>query len=91
MKILKSPKFKPIKCECGCEYEYDGNYNEIQSQVLRGYPREDGEIRHITLYLPCPICGECNELIKEPVESKNTCTCCGAEIPEGRRICKECK
>ena len=23
MKIIKAPKFKTVKCECGCEYEFE--------------------------------------------------------------------
>lgn len=59
MKIIKEPKFKPIKCHCGCEFEHEIG-DAVEVKTLYGYKTI---VR--LCYVRCPVCGSKNALTKE--------------------------
>lgn len=60
MKILKMPKIKPIKCPCGCEYEF-----EQGDEIVRFETQYEQGTVSVQCSLPCPFCGRLNNLIYE--------------------------
>ena len=58
MKIIKMPKVKPIKCLCGCEYEFEQGDEIVRFEM----PDLDGTTL-VECYLPCPFCGQLNVLM----------------------------
>lgn len=61
MKILKIPFETTIKCECGCEFEFDCDDIEVTGhRIMYGFDYK--EIRQLSIQ--CPVCKRDHELIK---------------------------
>lgn len=63
-KILEPPKIKPIVCGvCGCRYEFEKG-DKLQALLEFAERDTKGNLHRqvLSVILPCPICGENNNI-----------------------------